>query len=92
MPVAKNNKKSRDEDEAYHCGKAAKPAKVKDPNAPKRPMSSFFLFMNSRRDSLKEEKPGLKFGEMTKMMTNEWKEMKDKSKWEKEAEKAKARY
>jgi hypothetical protein len=42
--------------------KAAK--KKKDPNAPKRNMSSFMFFSNEIRSTLKEEQPDLSFGEI----------------------------
>jgi hypothetical protein len=37
--------------------------KEKDPNAIKRPLSSYFLFMNNRRITLKQEKPNVGMGE-----------------------------
>lgn len=43
--------KKKDDDEAYTT-KCGKPQKEKDPNAPKRPQSSYFLFMNDRRPQL----------------------------------------
>jgi hypothetical protein len=42
--------------------KAAK--KKKDPNAPKRNMSSFMFFSNEIRPKLKEEQPDLSFGDV----------------------------
>ena len=67
----------KDSDEAYttHAGK---PKKEKDPNAPKRPISSYFLFMNERRKTLKTEKPDAGMGEQTKIMTEEWKALTEK--------------
>ncbi len=74
----------KDSDEPYTLGKkqAAGGAekKEKDPNAPKRPMSSYFHFLNDRRGSLKKEQPDLKLGETTKVMTGEWNKMTDKVK------------
>lgn len=60
MPVvkktdAKGKPKEKEEDEAYKCTGKAKPAKEKDPNAPKRPTTSYFAFMNERRVTLKKE-------------------------------------
>ena len=37
-------RKKKDEDEAYTGG--AKPKAEKDPNAPKKPMTSYFIYMN----------------------------------------------
>lgn len=52
---------------------------------PKRPCSSYFIFMNSKRVQLKIDKPDLKFGEVTKHLTKEWHALKDKTEWEKAA-------
>lgn len=38
--------------------------KKKDPNAPKRGLSSFMFFSNELRPKLKEEQPDLSFGEL----------------------------
>ena len=45
----------------------------KDPNAPKRSQSSYFLFMNERRPILKNENPDKKMTEISKMIIAEWK-------------------
>ena len=88
------SKSTKEEDEPYVASKSAKMKKEKDPNAPKRPMSSYFLFLNERRETLKKEKPELKMGEQTKVMTTEWKAMdaKKKKKYEDLAAKDKERY
>jgi hypothetical protein len=90
-------RKKKDSDEAYHCSskKAAGGQKPeKDPNQPKRPMSSYFHFLNSRRVSLKKEQPDLLMGPSTKLMTAEWHKFtdKDKIKFEKLAADDKQRY
>ena len=87
------SKAKKDEDEAYTT-KLGKAQKEKDPNAPKRPMSSYFLFMNERRPILQKEKPELKFGELTKSLTDDWKSLsdKEKKKYEDMAAKAKEIY
>ena len=92
-PPIKKPKKKDDDEEAYTV-KTAKSAKEKDPNAPKRPQSSYFLFMNDRRPALQKEKPDLKFGELTKELTETWKNMsdKEKKKYEDMAAKDKERY
>ena len=50
--------------------------------------------MNDRRPALQKEKPELKFGELTKQLTEDWKSLtdKDKKKYEDMAAKDKARY
>ena len=43
-------------------------------------MSSYFLFMNANRDQLKKDEPDLKFGDMTKKLTEKWKALTEKEK------------
>jgi high mobility group protein B1 len=45
-------------------GKKATAKEKKDPNAPKRGMSSFMYFSNEVRAKLKTENPGMSFGEL----------------------------
>ena len=56
-------------------GKKGKVKKIKDPNAPKKPMSSYFFFMNEMRNSVKSEQPGLSIGELSKTMGKMWAEL-----------------
>ena len=52
------------------------PGKKKvDDGRPKRPQSAYFLFMNSSRDSINKENPGLTFGEFGKLAGQMWKDM-----------------
>lgn len=97
--VAKSNQKlkgksSKDEDEAYNAPKNAKQKKEKDPNAPKKPMSAYFLFLNDRRKDIKREKPTLTMCQQTKEATVEWNKMteKEKKKWQDLQVKEKQRY
>jgi len=71
-----------------------KTKKVKDPNAPKRPQSSYFLYMNATRDAVKAEHPGLTIGGIAKEISRRWSELdaSDKEVYEGQAEEAKARY
>lgn len=58
-------------------------------------MSSYFLFMNDRRTTLGKTHPSMTgFGEKTKHMTAEWKQLteKERIKWEKAAQEDKNRY
>ena len=50
--------------------------------------------MNANRDNLKAKKPDLKFGELTKELTDQWKSLseKDKKEWEDKAAAEKDRY
>ena len=40
----------------------------KDPNAPKRPMTAFMLFSNATRAKMKEDNPGISFGEVVSLI------------------------
>eukprot|EP00466_Bigelowiella_natans_P010225 jgi/Bigna1/86594/estExt_fgenesh1_pg.C_120032 len=61
---------------------------------PKRPMSAYFFFCNSRRDKCKEEHPNLKMVERQKIMSKEWNQLSPeaKSEFETVASKAKAKF
>jgi len=54
--------------------------KKKDPNAPKRGLSAYMFFANDQRDKVREDNPGIKFGEVGKMLGEKWKELTDKDK------------
>merc|ERR1712012_1329196 len=62
--------------------------KAKDPNAPKRPMGAYFLFMNDHRDATKAENPGMKIGEIAKILGQKWANLEK----EEQAKEAKAKY
>eukprot|EP00467_Chlorarachnion_reptans_P007869 CAMPEP_0114505740 /NCGR_PEP_ID=MMETSP0109-20121206/11022_1 /TAXON_ID=29199 /ORGANISM="Chlorarachnion reptans, Strain CCCM449" /LENGTH=819 /DNA_ID=CAMNT_0001684215 /DNA_START=201 /DNA_END=2660 /DNA_ORIENTATION=+ len=63
-------------------GEAGSKRKRKDKNAPKRAKSAFMLFVQKRRKTVKEENPNLKFGEISKLMGEKWKELPDDEKKE----------
>merc|ERR1712002_745749 len=73
---------------------AKKAKKVKDPNAPKRPMSAYFLFMNATRPKVKKENPDYGIGDIAKVLGQLWGEITpaDKAKFEKEAAVAKKKW
>ncbi|PSN66708.1 Non-histone chromosomal protein 6 [Corynespora cassiicola Philippines] len=52
--------------------------KKKDPNAPKRGLSAYMFFANEQRDKVREENPGIKFGEVGKMLGEKWKSLTEK--------------
>lgn len=60
--------------------KARKAKKDKDPNAPVRNKSAYIYFGKERRPELKAENPDVTFGDLTKMVAAEWKELSDKAK------------
>jgi hypothetical protein len=70
--------------------------KVKDPNAPKRPVTSFMLFNKHKLDEFKKKNPGQKISVtlISKQSGQEWKNLKDdeKDKYIKIANKEKKRY
>jgi len=72
--------------------KKKKPAK--DPNKPKRNMSAYFLYSNANRARIQRENPDAKFGDIAKLISEEFKTISDKErkKWEKKAAKDKERY
>ena len=51
-------------------GKAKKPKRSKDPNAPKRPMTAYFLFMGKKRAEVKNANPDFKAGDIAKELDN----------------------
>jgi len=69
--------------------KDVKVKRKKDPNAPKRGLSAYMFFANEHRDKVREENPGIKFGDVGKLLGEKWKELTDKEKGPFEA-KAKA--
>merc|ERR1711988_456248 len=66
--------------------------KAKDPNAPKRPMGAYFLFMNDHRDATKAENPEMKIGEIAKILGQKWANLEKEEKYEEQAKEAKAKY
>ncbi|KAF2644989.1 HMGB family protein [Massarina eburnea CBS 473.64] len=72
-------------------GKASKAdtgKKKKDPNAPKRGLSAYMFFANDQRDKVREENPGIKFGEVGKMLGERWKSLSEKQRQPYEAKAA----
>jgi hypothetical protein len=66
----------------------------KDPNAPKRNMSAYFLYSVAIRPVIKEENPDASFGEIARLISARFKDLPDKerAKWDKKAEDDKERY
>jgi len=59
--------------------------KVKDPNAPKKPLTAYFAWMSENRERIKSENEGASIGEVAKIAGEEWRELDagSKSKYEK---------
>uniref|UniRef100_A0A7E5A160 HMG box domain-containing protein n=1 Tax=Panagrellus redivivus TaxID=6233 RepID=A0A7E5A160_PANRE len=64
--------------------------KVKDPNAPKRALTAYFIWLQENREAIK--KPGMTATQVAKAAGAAWRELTDKTKWEKKAEDDKKRY
>merc|ERR1719336_3717514 len=72
--------------------KAKTAKRPKDPNAPKRSQSSYFLFMNERRPILKKENPDKSMTDISKLISAEWKVITNKQEYVDKAAKLKAKY
>ncbi|KAK9416923.1 putative Non-histone chromosomal protein 6 [Seiridium unicorne] len=68
--------------EATKRGKTGKAEKVKrgkkDPNAPKRGLSAYMFFANEQRENVRDENPGISFGQVGKILGERWKALNDK--------------
>uniref|UniRef100_A0A2K5PQ43 High mobility group protein B3 n=1 Tax=Cebus imitator TaxID=2715852 RepID=A0A2K5PQ43_CEBIM len=53
--------------------------KKKDPNAPKRPPSGFFLFCSEFRPKIKSTNPGISIGDVAKKPGEMWNNLNDKT-------------
>ncbi|GAB1311188.1 Non-histone chromosomal protein 6 [Madurella fahalii] len=59
-------------------GKVEKRRSKKDPNAPKRGLSAYMFFANEQRENVREENPGVSFGQVGKILGERWKALSDK--------------
>ena len=68
--------------------------KLKDENAPKKPMSAYMFFSAKKRPEIREAQPELKMTEVAKVLGERWKEAspESKAKYSKKADKDKERY
>jgi len=73
---------------------ATKKKAKKDPNAPRRGLSAYMFFANEQREIVREENPGIKFGDVGKMLGQRWKNLPedDKAPYEAKAAADKKRY
>ncbi|CAL8362137.1 unnamed protein product [Merluccius merluccius] len=79
---------------SYIPPKGQKKKRFKDPNAPKRPPSAFFLFCADFRPKVKSDTPGLSIGDTAKKLGEMWNNSsaEDKQPYEKKAAKLKEKY
>lgn len=68
--------------------------KKKDPNAPKRSLSAYMFFANENRDSVRNENPGITFGQIGRLLGEKWKALsvEEKVPYEDKAQQDKKRY
>ncbi|XP_063061914.1 high mobility group protein B1b [Engraulis encrasicolus] len=78
----------------YIPPKGEKKRRFKDPNAPKRPPSAFFIFCSDFRPKIKGENPGLTIGDIAKKLGEQWNgsPAEVKQPYEKKAAKLKEKY
>ena len=72
----------------------AKKKAKKDPNAPKKSLTSFIIFSSDKRKEIVNANPGMSIGDVAKQLGALWKEIStsEKEKYEKLAQKDKDRY
>ncbi|MCL4128187.1 UNVERIFIED_CONTAM: hypothetical protein GTU68_024625, partial [Idotea baltica] len=88
----KEEKKPKKAKTVSEAPRKRKPKKEKDENKPKRPQSAYFIWLNETRDSIKKKYPGISITDVSKKAGMMWKEVKDKTEWEKRAAQAKKEY
>ncbi|MEJ1284333.1 hypothetical protein NN561_015318 [Cricetulus griseus] len=78
----------------YIPSKGETKRKFKDPNAPKRRPSAFFLFCSEYRPRIKGERPGLSIGDVAKKLGEMWNNTaaEDRQPYEKKAAKLKEKH
>eukprot|EP01027_Heterolobosea_sp_BB2_P009107 GEZU01013467.1.p1 GENE.GEZU01013467.1~~GEZU01013467.1.p1 ORF type:complete len:156 (-),score=108.28 GEZU01013467.1:134-601(-) len=75
-------------------GKKESAKKKKDPKAPKRPMTGYFLYCQDKRPEVKKQNPDAKVGEIAKILGEMWAKEPEsvKEKYKQQHAKAKAAY
>jgi len=73
---------------------SSKKKSKKDSNAPKKPLTSYMLFMSSQRSKIKEQNPDMSFADLSRQVASEFKKLTPdgKQKYEDMAKKDKERY
>jgi high mobility group protein B1 len=97
--MADNDKQRYDREMATYTPPAGesngqRKRKKKDPNAPKRPLSAFFLFCHDERPAVKSLYPAYSVGEAAKELGERWNKVDpvQKSKYEAQVQLDKVRY
>ncbi|KAK1797061.1 hypothetical protein P4O66_008457 [Electrophorus voltai] len=76
--MAKQDKLRYDQEMMHYM--PGKRGKKKDPNAPKRPLSGFFIFCSEHRPKIKAQYPNLGIGEVAKKLGEMWNSLTDANK------------
>jgi len=78
---------------ASNPGKRTK-KEAKDPNAPKRPMTAYLSYATAVREETRAAHPSISFGEISKVIAQQWGalEAEEKEEYEKMAQEAKTKY
>ncbi|KAK0498265.1 hypothetical protein EDD18DRAFT_82032 [Armillaria luteobubalina] len=71
----KGKRKHSDTEEPAVDGKRKRIAPKKDPNAPRRPASTYLLFQNEVRTATKQDHPNITAQELTSLISKMWSEM-----------------
>ena len=95
--MAEKDKQRYDREMATYtppAGEGGRKRKKKDPNAPKRPLSAFFLFCHDERPAVKAIYPTYSVGEVAKELGERWNKVtpETKHKYELKAQEDKGRY
>ncbi|KAH9483015.1 Non-histone chromosomal protein 6 [Psilocybe cubensis] len=77
---AKGKRRAQLSPEEDGVKKRKRNSKPKDPNAPKRPPSSYILFQNEVRKELKEQHPNLSNQDLLTLIADQWKNMSEEQK------------
>nr|SVE73448.1 EOG090X02Z1 [Daphnia atkinsoni] len=72
--------------------KSRKSKSEKDENKPKRPLSSYMLWLNDTREQIKTDNPGISVTDLLRKGGELWKKVEDRSVWEAKAKEAKETY
>ncbi|XP_030649946.1 high mobility group protein B3b [Chanos chanos] len=79
--MAKRDKARYDQEMMHYMpGKRGRKKKKKDPNAPRRPPSGFFLFCADHRPSIKAQNPNFGIGDVAKKLGEMWNNLSDSEK------------
>lgn len=89
-----SKKRKHEDEEGGKKKRQKKEKKEKDPNAPKGATTSYMLFSNEIRSSVKAENPGASVTELSKLIGAKWREMtaEEKEPYEEKARKDKQRF